>query len=948
MTHSNNTKTYFLPVCSLKITEIKAPEGYQVVKETKTLGIVAKAKDSKLDTWVDYNAVTSEKYEQLDPHIDERWRIAVYAKKVDQNGNPLAGAIFGIYETEEEAMNGGRLLACLTTGTNGLTPDYTYDDLDQSEIKTCTLYCKELKAPDGYALPANNKPLSLTFKLDDYKNLAKAVQDATGERKPFGGNGIINTPEGWSYSFRIKKINEKGKPLKGAEFSIYKNQDDAEAGENELDSYVTGEDGLTPLETMKLTNDVPDITLYCRETAAPDGYELNDEVFKLTWTKTDYDKLSNTDKEKGLLQWFGSEDGVVDERDSNTPVWNLRAQIKKVDDDNKPLADASFGIYTDESCDEDSQIAELTSGDDGLTDEFTYEADVTDESITLYCKETDAPDGYDIDEKVYKQTWTYDEYKALGADEQESGKLKMFGSASGIVNHLPWRVRVNIKKINKKNEPLAGAQFGVYGDKNCSPSEFIGTLTTGQNGMSSTIAYAADADATSITLWCKETKAPQGYLLSKEIVSLTFTKSEYKTLLAQGSTDGPLKTFSGEGFIDDAITPPTVKIQKKSTASDEILKLNGYTLKGAEFEIKGNGFTGRLTTAEDGTTEELKLPVTSGEYQVTEVKAPLGHALDTKTQTIKISMPQDNGKKVTLEFTDEPIFVTDEFQITKTDESKNPIKGVVFKVEFMDNDITKKTWYLVSDEKGLVKMDTPYVSKDASYKSDAFYKHNNKVVIPISGKLKMTEVKAPAEYTIDSAPRYLITNKDEKMKLNVVNILKPCKISIRKFDTDGKTPLKGVQFELKFLKAASTQSVSNRLLKVGGTTKGETDENGNLVFDNLDQGQYQITETKTATGHTLLKDPISVTLPIAMTKEEAIKNKADTSKATWDAYTNKWKFYDCTFEVTNSATFKMPMTGGTGEWYTCSPRNWINPDGCQEEENDKFSEAEEMEEITKE
>ena len=51
-----------------------------------------------------------------------------------------------------------------------------------------------------------------------------------------------------------------------------------------------------------------------------------------------------------------------------------------------------------------------------------------------------------------------------------------------------------------------------------------------------------------------------------------------------------------------------------------------------------------------------------------------------------------------------------------------------------------------------------------------------------------------------------------------------------------------------------------------------------------------------------------------MTKEEAIKNKADTSKATWDAYTNKWQFYDCTFEVTNSATFKMPMTGGTGYW----------------------------------
>ena len=105
-----------------------------------------------------------------------------------------------------------------------------------------------------------------------------------------------------------------------------------------------------------------------------------------------------------------------------------------------------------------------------------------------------------------------------------------------------------------------------------------------------------------------------------------------------------------------------------------------------------------------------------------------------------------------------------------------------------------------------------------------------------------------------------------------------------------------------------------RLLKVGGTTTGTTDANGYVVFDNLDQGEYQITETKTTSGHTLLKDPITVTLPITMTKEEAVKNKADTSKATWDAATNKWQFYDCTFEVVNSATFKMPMSGGAGDW----------------------------------
>ena len=52
-----------------------------------------------------------------------------------------------------------------------------------------------------------------------------------------------------------------------------------------------------------------------------------------------------------------------------------------------------------------------------------------------------------------------------------------------------------------------------------------------------------------------------------------------------------------------------------------------------------------------------------------------------------------------------------------------------------------------------------------------------------------------------------------------------------------------------------------------------------------------------------------------MSQDEAKNSGADTSKATLDSgYTNKWFFYDCTYEVTNTATFKLPMTGSTGYW----------------------------------
>ena len=52
-----------------------------------------------------------------------------------------------------------------------------------------------------------------------------------------------------------------------------------------------------------------------------------------------------------------------------------------------------------------------------------------------------------------------------------------------------------------------------------------------------------------------------------------------------------------------------------------------------------------------------------------------------------------------------------------------------------------------------------------------------------------------------------------------------------------------------------------------------------------------------------------------MTDAEAKANKADTSKGVLDnGYTENWFLYDCLYEVTNSATFKLPMTGGNDMW----------------------------------
>lgn len=151
--------------------------------------------------------------------------------------------------------------------------------------------------------------------------------------------------------------------------------------------------------------------------------------------------------------------------------------------------------------------------------------------------------------------------------------------------------------------------------------------------------------------------------------------------------------------------------------------------------------------------------------------------------------------------------------------------------------------------------------------------------------------------------------------------LERCRVNLKKYEADGKTPIAGVEFEIKFLKQAIAPTSKmhpnfKRLLKEGESTIRHTDENGDVFFDNLDQGIYQITEIKTLDGNSLLKEPIIVTLPMTMTEDEANEyGNVNYETAKEDVnYSGKWYFYECLYEITNNAVFKMPMTGDDGRW----------------------------------
>lgn len=395
-----------------------------------------------------------------------------------------------------------------------------------------------------------------------------------------------------------------------------------------------------------------------------------------------------------------------------------------------------------------------------------------------------------------------------------------------------------------------------------------------------------------------------------------------------------------------------LNVEKESQASAEVLGLDAYSLAGATFAVYSDQACTKLmqlyadeklttkvtnnvfTTDENGKTPTYYLKAGTGSttYYVKELTAPKGHQIAANAVPVTVTMPNDALKQKTAQFKQqysEPYdYMEVDALVEKLSMHGSPVKGVVFKVCYFDDSSAntgkqKKTWYLVSDENGKVYLDQKHVyTGDSSLKSDGFYidPASKKTILPIGGYATIQEIKAPAQYRIDDTIRGFATKKQTFTVQRLYNENVPCKIRLKKYDAAGKKPLAGVQFELKYVKAAeqdtSLKSTYTRLLKEGETKVLTTDKNGEICFDNLDQGTYEITETKTVSGQTLLKDKITVELPITMTKAEAEKyGNVDFARAKEDkGYSDKWFFYDCLYEITNEPQFDIPQTGGFGSW----------------------------------
>ncbi|MGG5370314.1 SpaA isopeptide-forming pilin-related protein [Enterococcus sp. AZ196] len=379
------------------------------------------------------------------------------------------------------------------------------------------------------------------------------------------------------------------------------------------------------------------------------------------------------------------------------------------------------------------------------------------------------------------------------------------------------------KRDSETNGPLAGAEFGI---RKKAASKFIDVQLTGADG---NLSFSGlDYGEYEIV----ETKAPAGYELSPTVHKVTIDENTPEVTLEAEDTKSEV-----------------------AAAGIEVHKTDGTNheeLSGAVFGLRGlrqHEFI-KETTDEDGRADFNKL--TPGYYELVELTSPDGYQIDGQPHIIYVG---NHEKKESIELTNEPKKEkSGSIQLTKIDASTGePLTGVEFGVrEFGQREFIKKK----TDEQGIVTF--------TDLKPGAYY--------------TVAELTTLAGYEL--TPRPLVVKISEGgQDLNIGNwtnqkteITKKGSLKIEKTDKNTGLPLSGATFGIRAL------GQKEYLEKI-------TNNQGEIRFDDLAQGIYEVRELKAPDGYstTNLVKKINVgyneQAPIVISKWENKKTEEQLGSA---------------------------------------------------------------------
>lgn len=745
-----------LPYGTYYVKEIAAPQGYILGSESSD-GITIK-KTAAHGTIT----MTNEKYTAG----------SITVKKVDENGNPLAGAEF---------MLSGPKIDKKTTGENG---EAVFENLPAGDY-----YVSEPKRPTNYG-GFNG---SVHIKIN---TIGEAKTITAAENVEVEGSNITinwtNTRDKGSISITKTDGNQ---PLSRAVFGLYENKDLAD---NDPKTAVTNGQGVAEF------NDLSAGTYYLKEITAPNGYALSDEVHTFI--------IGNGEN----AAW-----------DCGKTITNqlkkYTLKLTKKGDDGNPLEGVEFTLSG--------------NGIDPMTAESGKDGVVTFEGLHFgkyTITETKAPQGYvpagSINVEV-KGDGSNGSVIQVGDVINKRTKLTVTKFAEDGETKLPGAEFI-IRNGEGKYVTADGINFVSFTDKDKATK-----LTTGSDGTFA-LEYLPLGEYV-----LEEIEAPEGYMI------------------VTASEDFEIKNSETRVSINNTKIKTGLKIIK----TDE----NGKLLEGIKFTLKNSvggfvtasGSNGRYTYTDlanigtefitDERGEILISGLLWGTYYLSETNAPKG-MVGIKDQIVKVDAENHNK---TIELKLENRSEKGKIEFTKTDGAGNGLAGAVFKLKLVEGSgtaySTVKQMYAISDDKGRVSFeDVPYGVYELSevIAPEGYVRSNDTYYVSIGDAV--AEGKK-----IDSVPNPWTNSRTEK------------EFTVKKVSADGGELLNGAVFQVL---DEDNNPIEDKII----TTNGGS---GKIT---LPLGRYYLKETVAPEGYELNEELIPFEVTTNGRNTVTVKNTPKTGSLT--------------------------------------------------------------------